>query len=81
MWDKWYVQSKATEVCEFRAKIPAVFWRLQMQRPHFASCFAADIMLLFYLYIQKKVNITYNSWTISYPYPDYDFYQEFLTLI
>ena len=23
----------------------------------------------FYLYVQKKVNITCNSWIISYPYP------------
>ena len=23
MWEKWYVQSEATEVCEFRAKTPA----------------------------------------------------------
>ena len=23
VWEKWYVQSEATEVCEFRAKIPA----------------------------------------------------------
>ena len=35
----------------------------------------------FYLYIQKKVNITRNSWIISYPYPDYNFYPEFLILI
>ena len=31
----------------------------------------------FYLYIQKKVNITCNSWIISYPYPYYNFYQAF----
>ena len=29
----------------------------------------------FYLYIQKKVNITGNSWIISYPYTHYNFYQ------
>ena len=27
----------------------------------------------FYLYIQKKVNITCDSWIFSYPYPYYNF--------
>ena len=31
---------KGQEVCECRAKIVAVFRRLQVQRPRFASCFA-----------------------------------------
>ena len=25
LWEKWYVQSKATEECEFRAEIPAFY--------------------------------------------------------
>ena len=31
----------------------------------------------FFLYIQKKVNITCDSWIFSYPYLLYNFYQEF----
>ena len=30
LWEKWYVQSKATAVCEFRSKIPAFYKRLQL---------------------------------------------------
>ena len=33
LWEKWYVQSKATEVCEFRAKIPAFYRLLQLAAP------------------------------------------------
>ena len=33
VWEKWYVQSKATEVCEFRVKIPAFYRRLQLAAP------------------------------------------------
>ena len=29
----WYVQSKATEVCKFRAKNPAFYRRLQLAAP------------------------------------------------
>ena len=29
VWEKRYVQSEATEVCEFRAKIPAFYCSLQ----------------------------------------------------
>ena len=29
VWEKWYVQSEATEVCEFRAKIPTLYCILQ----------------------------------------------------
>ena len=28
-WEKWYVQSEATEVCEPHAKIPAFYFSLQ----------------------------------------------------
>ena len=31
-FEKWYVQSEATEVCEFSAKIPAIYRRLQLRR-------------------------------------------------
>ena len=34
MWKKWYVQSEATEVCEFRAKIPAFYCSLQRRFAH-----------------------------------------------
>ena len=40
VWEKWYVQSEVTEVCEFRAKIPAFYRRLQLadiQRGKFFS--------------------------------------------
>ena len=30
VWEKWYVQSKATEMCEFCAKIPAFYGHLQL---------------------------------------------------
>ena len=33
LWEKWYVQSKATEVCEFRAKIPAFYRLLKFAAP------------------------------------------------
>ena len=33
VWEKWYVQSEVTEVCEFRAKIPAFYRRLQLAAP------------------------------------------------
>ena len=29
VWEKWYIQSKATEMCEFCAKIPAFYGHLQ----------------------------------------------------
>ena len=32
--EKWYVQSEATEVCEFRAKIPAFYCSLQRRFAH-----------------------------------------------
>ena len=31
VWEKWYVQSEATEVCEFRAKIPAFYRPLALR--------------------------------------------------
>ena len=34
VWEKWYVQSEATEVCEFRAKIPAFYCSLQRRFAH-----------------------------------------------
>ena len=34
MWEKWYVQSEATEVCEFRAKIPTFYCSLQRRFAH-----------------------------------------------
>ena len=34
VWEKWYVQSEATEVCEFRAKIPACHCSLQRHFAH-----------------------------------------------
>ena len=33
LWEKWYVQSEMTEVCEFRAKITAFYMRLQFATP------------------------------------------------
>ena len=33
LWEKWYVQSKATAVCEFRSKIPALYKRFQLAAP------------------------------------------------
>ena len=30
VWEKWYFQSKATEMCEFCAKIPAFYGHLQL---------------------------------------------------
>ena len=30
VWEKWYVQSEATEVCEFQANILAFYGRLQL---------------------------------------------------
>ena len=30
VWEKWYVQSEATEVCEFRTKIPAFYRHLRL---------------------------------------------------
>ena len=29
VWEKWYVQSEAKEVCDFSAKIPAFYCSLQ----------------------------------------------------
>ena len=34
VWEKWYVQSEATQVCEFRAKIPASYCSLQRHFEH-----------------------------------------------
>ena len=34
VWEKWYVQSEATEVSEFRAKIPAFYCSLQRRFAH-----------------------------------------------
>ena len=34
VWEKWYVQSEATEVCEFRAEIPACYCSLQRIHSH-----------------------------------------------
>ena len=34
VWEKWYVQSEATEVCEFRAKIPTFYVSLQRRFVH-----------------------------------------------
>ena len=34
VWEKWYVQSEATEVCEFRAKIPAFYCSLRRRFAH-----------------------------------------------
>ena len=34
VWEKWYVQSEATEVCEFRAKIPAFYCSFQRRLAH-----------------------------------------------
>ena len=34
VWEKWYVQSEATEMCEFRAKIPAFYCNLQRRFAH-----------------------------------------------
>ena len=34
VWEKWYLQSEATEVCEFRAKIPAFYCSLQRRFAH-----------------------------------------------
>ena len=34
VWEKWYVQSEATEVREFRAKIPAFYCSLQRRFVH-----------------------------------------------
>ena len=34
VWEKWYVLSEATEVCEFRAKIPAFYCSLQGRFAH-----------------------------------------------
>ena len=34
VWEKWYVQSEATEVCEFLAKIPAFYCSLQRRFAH-----------------------------------------------
>ena len=48
VWEKWYVQSEATEVCEFRAKIPAFYCSLQrrfahIQREKFYSALTCSI--------------------------------------
>ena len=43
-WEKRYVQSKATEVGEFRAKIPPFLSFTRLQCPRYASSFA-DIQL------------------------------------
>ena len=42
-WEKWYVQSKATEVCEFRARISAFYKRLQLAAPSLCELFRKDI--------------------------------------
>ena len=34
VWEKWYVQAEATEVCEFRAKILAFYCSLQRRFAH-----------------------------------------------
>ena len=34
VWEKWYIQSEATEGCEFRAKIPAFYCSLQRNFAH-----------------------------------------------
>ena len=34
VWEKWYVQSEATEVYEFRARIPAFYCSLQRRFAH-----------------------------------------------
>ena len=34
VWEKWYVQSEATEVCEFRTKIPGFYCSLQRRFAH-----------------------------------------------
>ena len=34
VWEKWYVQSEATEVSKFRAKIPAFYCSLQRRFAH-----------------------------------------------
>ena len=33
-WEKWYVQAEATDVCEFRAKIPAFYCSSQRRFAH-----------------------------------------------
>ena len=40
VWEKWYVQSKATEVCEFRAKFPAFYRRLHRTAPSLCELFS-----------------------------------------
>ena len=39
MWEKWYVQSEVTEVCEFRAKIPAFYRRFHLAAPSLCERF------------------------------------------
>ena len=34
VWEKWYIQSEATEGCEFRDKIPAFYCSLQRNFAH-----------------------------------------------
>ena len=34
VWEKWYIQSEATEVCEFRAKITAFYCSLHRRFAH-----------------------------------------------
>ena len=40
VWEKWYVQSEVTEVCEFRTKIPALNRGLQLAAPSLCESFA-----------------------------------------
>ena len=61
--EKWYIQSEATEVCEFCTKIPAFYRHLQLaehfadiwQEKVFSKCFSQSVFLV------KKVKNSWNS--------------------
>ena len=57
VWEKWYVQSEATEVCEVRAKIPAFYRRLQFAAP-LRRHSARKVFLEVFLSYKKVKNIS-----------------------
>ena len=59
VWEKWYVQSEATEVCEFRAKIPAFSCSLLSAASHTfeEKSFSQEFFL-----VKKVKNISEMEW-------------------
>ena len=62
VWEKWYVQSEATEVCEFRAKIPAFYCSLQRRFPAASHTFNEKSFTQRVFLAQKVKNISEMEW-------------------